>query len=93
MVPSQLARHEKIHERAFKCKKCHFSFDTTEKLEKHKETHSVDGNFKCNSCGSLFTTLKHMRVHQRNEQCMLQRNCKAEEFNNLNDLKGKNLSH
>lgn len=67
MAARQLARHQAIHVRAFKCARCHFSFNTEELLEKHKETHSVGGKFKCNTCGKLFEILSQMRYHQRQD--------------------------
>lgn len=60
-----MIKHKKVHQRTFKCTKCHLSFNMMASLESHMTLHPNDnGEFECAVCGQSFLERKKMILHK-----------------------------
>ncbi len=69
---TELLKHVIFHtgDTRNQCRQCKAVLSSQERLEKHKKTHSVSGNFQCHMCGangfeSKKTLSSHLRLHTK----------------------------
>ncbi|XP_076287998.1 uncharacterized protein LOC143212765 isoform X1 [Lasioglossum baleicum] len=61
----QMDRHfRRRHKNQFRCKKCHFSYDSPEALEDHKKIHDKDTYVECNLCHRKYKRISGLMAHR-----------------------------
>lgn len=70
-TPSDLARHEAIHQvtdKPLECHLCHLSFRRAFHLERHIRRHNDAAPFACKLCGAFFSSAAALRSHDKHHR-------------------------
>lgn len=61
----QLRKHSQNVHRIYKCEKCCRGFKSVKEFELHLERHVKSDEFRCESCGKIFTNNANLRRHEK----------------------------
>lgn len=70
-TPSDLARHQAIHqvgEKPLECHLCHLTFRRAFHLERHIRRHNDAAPFACKLCGAFFSSAAALRSHDKHHR-------------------------